>query len=45
MELRQSGTRTHLPEIKIESDGRNTDTTHDPYEFRVDRDGPRGEGE
>ena len=44
MELRQPGTRTPLPEIKIKSDGRNTDTTQDHYETRVDRDEPRGGG-
>ena len=41
MELRQPGTRTPLPEIKIELDGGNTDTTQDHYETIVDRDEPR----
>ena len=45
MELRQPGTITPLPEIKIESDGGNTDTTQDHYKTRVDRDEPRGEPE
>ena len=45
MDLEQPGTRTSLPEIKIELDGRNTDTTQDHYETRVDRDKPRGGGE
>ena len=45
MELRQPGTRTHLPEIESESDGRNTDTTQDHYETRVDRDEQRWVGE
>ena len=33
--LRLPGTRTPLPEVKIESDGRNLDTLQDHHEIRV----------
>ena len=35
MELRLPGTKTPLPEVKIKSDGRNTDTIPDRHESRV----------
>ena len=35
MDLRLPGTRTLLPEVKIESDGRNTDTMQDHTKTRV----------
>ena len=44
MNLRQPGTRTPLPEVKIESNSGNTDTIHDHDEIRVN-DKPRGGGE
>ena len=34
MNLRLPGTRTPLPEVKIESDGRNMDTIQDHHEIR-----------
>ena len=41
MNLRLPGTRTPLPEVKIESDGRNMDTIQDHHEIRGN-DEPRG---
>ena len=35
MNLRLPGTRTPLPEVKMESDGRNMDTIQDRHEIRV----------
>ena len=44
MNLRLPGTRTPLPEVKIESDGRNMDTIQDHHEIRGN-DELRGGGE
>ena len=44
MDLRLPGTRTLLPEMKIESDGRNTDTMQDHTKTRVNYE-PQGGSE